>query len=97
MGNNPAFLVTLKSSFRRSAAEHALILRDACRDGSAERVEAVAHKLKSSVLAVGAERLGAACGELEAAARNGETAEFPRLLAAFEARMTEVQEALAGG
>jgi len=97
VGNNPAFLVTLKSSFRRSAAEHALILRDACRDGSAERVEAVAHKLKSSVLAVGAERLGAACGELEAAARNGETAEFPRLLAAFEARMTEVQEALAGG
>ena len=97
VGNNPAFLVTLKSNFRRSAAEHALILRDACRDGSAERVEAVAHKLKSSVLAVGAERLGAVCGELEAAARNGETAEFPRLLAAFEARMAEVQEALAGG
>ena len=97
VGNNPAFLVTLKSNFLRSSAEHAILLRAACGDGSAERVEAVAHKLKSSVLAVGAERLGAVCNELESAAKNGEAAEFPRLLAAFEAEMTEVRDALGGG
>jgi len=62
--------------------------------GDAATVRLVAHTLKSSASSVGAVRLSQLCADMEAAAKQGRTAELPEAIAALSTEITAVLKAL---
>src|SRR5207247_1271060 len=75
-GADDALLRDFLASYRESAREAAAALRGAVAQEDAAGAIAIAHRLKSSSLSVGARGLGQVCDEIE---RDGASALAPRL------------------
>ncbi|PRD66934.1 response regulator [Malikia granosa] len=65
LGGDPAFYARLLESFPRSAQQLAQRLRQQLADGEIRVAAALAHQLKGTAGAVGAEQLAAACAQFE--------------------------------
>lgn len=63
-------------------------------DGDAERIESVAHSLKSSCANLGAIRLSEICRDLEAKGREGELAQAEELIVLSQEEYQRVSESL---
>jgi HPt (histidine-containing phosphotransfer) domain-containing protein len=70
-------------------------LRAACAGRDLEQLHRGAHTLKSNAATFGAEDFARACRELEQAARGGETADAPELVARVEAAAARATPGLA--
>lgn len=90
VGDDPAVIREFLHDFRASATETAMELKDACEHRQAAQAGALAHKLKSSALAVGAVALGDLCAEMERAGKAGKIEALTALLSRFEAEMAVV-------
>ncbi|MDP3036636.1 MAG: Hpt domain-containing protein [Rhodocyclaceae bacterium] len=94
IGDDPAMLREFLRDFRASATTIAAELSAACTAGDAAQAGALAHKLKSAALAVGALTLGEICAELEAAGKAGQSAALADMMLRFNAEMARVAGAL---
>lgn len=84
------FLVEFLHSARSQAAE----IIASCEAHDADRIGAVAHKLKASSRAVGAFALGDLCAEFEDASRPGRWADFVERREQFESAMNAVDRCI---
>lgn len=75
--------------FLAHAPEGILAVRQGIREGNASGAEAAAHSLKSSCAQLGAVRMQALCGEIEALAARGELASLPELVELLEGEFRE--------
>jgi HPt (histidine-containing phosphotransfer) domain-containing protein len=82
------------AAFGASVARLIPLLHSAQKAGDAAAVRLVAHTLKSSSSSVGAVRLSQLCADMEAAAKQGRTAELPEAIAALSTEVTAVLDAL---
>jgi HPt (histidine-containing phosphotransfer) domain-containing protein len=81
-------------AFFDSLAKHVGELRDARHAADLTALRAVAHTLKSSSASIGAMQLSQRCAEVEALAREGNTAALGAPLEALQAELLRVQDAL---
>jgi HPt (histidine-containing phosphotransfer) domain-containing protein len=86
----PAFRTTLIQTWREEAATRVGTIAQAAAAGDVEGVAGVAHALKSSSSALGAQLLATYCDELEAALRAGEARD---LVAAAQVVAASVRDA----
>ncbi len=94
VGNDPVVIRDLLHDFRISAAKTAAELKAAYENGQSAQAGALAHKLKSSALSVGALALGELCAEMEQASKAGKVEVLTVILPRFEAEMAAVDEYL---
>ncbi|SIR48822.1 PAS domain S-box-containing protein [Aromatoleum tolulyticum] len=100
VGNRPAVVDDFLGDYRAALRDLSAELRTAAAHDDTCTIAAVAHKLKSSSRAVGAQQLGELCAELEIAARAGHKAMITRHINAFDAAAaavaTRIDERLKG-
>ena len=94
VGDEPKVIKEFLQDFRVSAGEASTQMRAACQARQATAVEAVAHRLKSSALSVGALALGELCANMEEAGQAGRLETLADLWPRFEAEMAAVDEFL---
>lgn len=88
----PRFFAELVDTFLTDLEERLHALRTAAAAGDGERVRSVSHTLKGSTGNLGATRLSALAGQMEAAGRAGATAEIESLLSQLESEARRVRE-----
>jgi HPt (histidine-containing phosphotransfer) domain-containing protein len=71
VGDDPLVIADLLQEFRKSAQDSKAALAHGASSAAVDEVANAAHRLKSSARAIGAERLGDACAEIEQAAQAG--------------------------
>ena len=81
--------------FRRSSAEVASLISEACAAADGSTAAAQAHKLKSSAYTIGALGLGRLCTRIEEAGKTGDAEALRRLLPQFEIEYAAVGDYLA--
>jgi CheY-like chemotaxis protein/HPt (histidine-containing phosphotransfer) domain-containing protein len=94
VGDNSDTLREFFGDFRRSAAAISSELHDGWQSGAFARIEAAAHKLKSSARSVGALALGDQCEHIETAVKNGQFAAVKDLLRLFDQAFAAVDRFL---
>jgi CheY-like chemotaxis protein/HPt (histidine-containing phosphotransfer) domain-containing protein len=94
VGDDPAVIDEVLKSFRKNTAMYGEELRQGFMAGSARAVANAAHKLKSGARSIGAERLGALCADIEAAAKADRVTELGTLLPGFETALRELNRFL---
>lgn len=94
VGDNPEVINEFLQYFRSSATQIAAELQTAYAAGQTAQVGALAHKLKSSALAVGALELGELCAAIEQAGKAGQIEVLASLLSRFKVKMTAVNNYL---
>ena len=95
VGNDPAVIQEVLGVFRANTARSALELIQAQAGGAAQTMADIAHKLKSAARAIGAERLGQICADIEAVAtETPRAAALGPLTAAFEQQLRAVRSFL---
>lgn len=93
-GGDVEFARELFSDLVVRAKEIRQDLEAALAQGDAEKVRKSAHELKGSSLTLGAERLAAACKDLEYQAKNGDLGQSPATLETLCREMEALWEAL---
>jgi CheY-like chemotaxis protein len=88
----PRFFAELVDTFLTDLEERLQALSAAATAGDAERVRSVGHTLKGSAGNLGATRLSALAGQMEAAGRAGAMAEIASLLSQLESEARRVRE-----
>ncbi|MBI4937638.1 MAG: PAS domain S-box protein [Nitrosomonadales bacterium] len=91
VGDDPVVIHDFLLDFRRSAPQLPAEIAAACAAGDTERVNALAHKLKSSARSVGALALGEICAALERAGKAGDTSGIAMLQDRLAAEMRAVE------
>jgi len=94
VGEDPGTLRDILDAFRLGALGTAAELAEACGRGHADEVGALAHRLKSSALAVGAQALAGLCAELEEAGKTGQGERMTALWPPFQGALATVNEYL---
>ena len=94
VGDDPAVIREFLRDFRISAAKIAAELKTACNNGQAKQAGALAHKLKSSALSMGALALGELCAAMEQAGKSVKIGALTALLPRFEAEIAAVDKYL---
>jgi len=94
VGDNPEVINEFLQYFRSSATQIAAEIHTAYAAGQTAQVGALAHKLKSSALAVGALELGELCAAIEQAGKAGQIEVLASLLSRFKVKMTAVNNYL---
>jgi PAS domain S-box-containing protein len=94
VGDNPEVINEFLQDFRSSATQIAAEIQTAYAAGQTVQVGALAHKLKSSALAVGALELGELCAVIEQAGKAGQIEVLASLLSHFKVKMTAVNNYL---
>jgi len=89
-----SLIANLVQQFVAQSGERADGIAAAAADGDGAAVEARAHALKGSAMALGAHRLGAVCETLEAMGKSGALEDAPRLLQQLTAEMRDATRAL---
>jgi PAS domain S-box-containing protein len=93
--DDPSLVVTVVATYRRELPGRVAGIEDAARSSDFEELGAIAHTLKSTSAAVGAERLSRLCKELEQLARDEPSAAtLEPLLAQIVAERPRVEMAL---
>ena len=95
VGDDRAKVRRFLAMYADEAARAAGELRAAAADRDHERLQAIAHKLKSSSRWVGAVPLGELCDELESLAKRGDQAAIEQAMARFDRLFAELQTELA--
>ena len=96
VGDDPAVLARIRREFLASVRTTADEMRAAVTGADWPSAGAIAHRLKASSRAVGAQALGALCERIETAARAGDGAALSTVHAGFDAAAAAVQQALHG-
>jgi len=96
VGDDDATLRGLLHGFRMNAISTAAELRTAFAAGQVAAAWALAHKLKSPALSVGALALGALCAEIEKSGKAGNSEAITSLLPEFERELASVDRFLEG-
>jgi len=96
VGDNRETIVHLLANFRESTASTVGEMVAAVNAGNLPVVGALAHRLKSSARAVGAQALASVCADLEQAARFDDGAAVTDLFADFEATFAAARAAIEG-
>jgi HPt (histidine-containing phosphotransfer) domain-containing protein len=93
--DDPSLVVTVVATYRRELPGRVAGIEDAARSSDFEELRAIAHTLKSTSAAVGAETLAGLCRDLEQVARDGTTgASLEPLLAQIVAERHRVEQSL---
>ncbi len=92
VGDSPDIIQEFLQDFRTYGGQMADQLLLACRSENVEDIGAIAHKLKSSALSVGASSLAQCCSGLENAAGAQDAAAIATLIPQFEAEMAAVAQ-----
>lgn len=93
MGDKDIYL-EIARYFSERVAPDVAALAQALENGSMEEATRMAHSFKGSAATVGAEVARAACAELEAACRQGNTAALPGLFATARQELATAQKAI---
>ncbi len=94
VGDDPAVISEFLHDFHCSATLIEAELKAAYTAGHAVQVGALAHKLKSSALSVGALEIGELCAEIERVGKVGQVDALTALLPRFEIKMAAMKEYL---
>lgn len=94
VGDNPEFIQVLLQTFRSSAEQSRMDIREAIETESFPAAKSVAHKLRPSALSIGAHSLATACAEIEDATAGDWRLSRSKLLPRFEAEMQAVLDYL---
>jgi CheY-like chemotaxis protein/HPt (histidine-containing phosphotransfer) domain-containing protein len=94
VGDNPAVIRQFLHEYRNRSILALGEMRAAHAGDDLPALGAVAHKLKSSSLAVGAVALGRLCAQLEQASHAGHASSATALLSSIETEMAEVEQHL---
>jgi HPt (histidine-containing phosphotransfer) domain-containing protein len=93
--DDPSLVVTVVATYRRELPGRVSGIEAAARSSDYEELGAIAHTLKSTSAAIGAERLAELCRDLEQQARTGpDGTSFEPLLAQIVAESDRVELAL---
>ncbi len=95
VGNDEAFISHFLQEFRRSLAQAAPGIVEACNALDGARLSAATHKLKSAARSVGAIPLGTVCADLEAVAAQPSAANWQPLCELFAQEVQRVDALLA--
>ncbi len=95
VGDDPDIIQELLQDFRDYGRKTAEALLRAYENGEIKDVGAIAHKLKSSALSVGAMRLGEHCAGLESAARDEDRTAMAKLIPLLRSEIFAVDQAIA--
>ncbi|MCW9015122.1 MAG: ATP-binding protein [Gammaproteobacteria bacterium] len=90
VGDDPVILNDFLKSYVDSLNQYANEINDAFITGEIKKIASVAHKLKSSSYAVGAQTMGDSCKELEDAGKVADKVSVSNVIARFEFIRTEL-------
>ncbi|MBU4518288.1 MAG: Hpt domain-containing protein, partial [Gammaproteobacteria bacterium] len=90
LGDDPQVMQNVLAAFLTSTKGSALAMARAHAGEALQSMSDVAHKLKSTALAIGAVRLGQICADIEEAARTPHSPLLDPLVADFEVELRAV-------